>query len=79
MIFLKVGEIEDAFQLNDSCFEAKYGFAKPSKDASIVTHCLKGGRASKAQKSLEELGFTNVKVYAGSFTDWKANGGDIVE
>ena len=30
-----------------------------------------------AKGQLEELGFKNVRVYEGSFLDWKARGGDI--
>ena len=28
-------------------------------------------------KGLEKQGYSNVQNYAGSFKDWKANGGDI--
>ena len=50
---------------------------KPTKENSIVTTCLVGGRANKAKIGLEEQGYKNVKVYPGSFTDWKASGGDV--
>ena len=70
-------EITDAFQLDAEGFKSKYGFDKPAQDAAIVTHCLKGGRAAKAKEALDSQGFSNVQVYSGSFTDWKAQGGDI--
>ena len=72
-----VPEIDTAFQMDDASFKAKYGFDKPAKDAPIVTHCMVGGRSQKAMKGLEIQGYTNVQSYAGSFKDWKANGGDI--
>ena len=70
-------ELDFAFQMDDTSFKAKYGFDKPAKEAPIVTHCMVGGRSSKAMKGLENQGYTNVQSYAGSFKDWKANGGDI--
>ena len=63
--------------MDDAFFKAKYGFDKPAKENSIVTTCLVGGPANKAKLGLEEQGYKNVKVYAGSFTDWKASGGDV--
>jgi len=64
-----------ALNLDEGDFEAKYGFAKPAKDAKLVTHCMKGGRAGKGAKALTDAGWTNVVVYVGSFNDWKANDG----
>ena len=42
-------QLEEAISLSDADFVARYGFAKPQKDAEIVTHCIGGGRAGKAQ------------------------------
>merc|ERR1711899_92112 len=70
-------EMNAAFQMDDASFKAKYGFEKPTKGAPIVTSCHIGGRANKAKQGLEEQGYTDVKVYSGSFTDWKASGGEI--
>ena len=66
-----------AFLMDDASFKAKYGFDKPVKEDSIVTSCKVGGRANKGKVFLEEQGYPDVKVYPGSFTDWKASGGDI--
>lgn len=75
--FFTVSEVSTAFALDEDAFKTKYGLGKPAKDAALVTHCLKGGRAAKGQEAMAELGFTGVQVYAGSFTDWKANGGQV--
>ena len=72
-----VPEMNTAFQMDDASFKDKYGFDKPTKGAPIVTSCHIGGRANKAKQGLEEQGYTDVKVYSGSFTDWKASGGEI--
>ena len=66
----------DCLNLEESEFKSKYGFEKPGKTENLATHCNKGGRAGKAQKQLEENGFSNVKVYSG-FKDWKENNGKI--
>ena len=42
-------QLEEAISLSDEDFVERYGFAKPQKDAEIVTHCIGGGRAGKAQ------------------------------
>ena len=70
-----LNDIPTAFGLSDEEFKSKYGFDKPAKDAAIVTSCKIGGRAAKGGTMLENLGFTNVKVYGGSFTDWQKNNG----
>jgi rhodanese-related sulfurtransferase len=77
IIFL-VDEISDAFKLDAAAFEAKYSFPKPdpAKDA-IVTHCMGGGRATKASNALKEMGYGNAVPYMGSFKDWVANGGAV--
>ena len=77
LLAFSVPEMDAAFQMDNASFKAKYGFNKPSKEAPIVTTCLVGGRSNKAKQGLEMQGYTNVKSYAGSFTDWKAKGGDI--
>ncbi len=74
-----VPEVEAAFNMDEAAFKEKYGFDKPAKDAAIVTHCLKGGRAAKGADAMTNLGYSNVKVYAGSFTDWKEKGGEVTQ
>ncbi|XP_069991766.1 rhodanese domain-containing protein CG4456 [Penaeus vannamei] len=70
-------ELESAMDMAEDAFEAKYGLKKPTKTTPIVTHCTKGGRARKAGDLLKSMGY-NARVYAGSFNDWKANGGPVL-
>ncbi|CAL4119639.1 unnamed protein product [Meganyctiphanes norvegica] len=72
-------QMDSDLSLDDASFMSKYGFAKPSLDAPLVTHCGKGGRARRAYNLLHEKGFTNHRLYAGSFQDWVKNGGDVVK
>ena len=57
LFFSAVGELEDAIKMNDTAFEAKYGFAKPSTEQTLVTHCQMGRRAIKAGDALAEKGY----------------------
>ncbi|XP_045137972.1 putative thiosulfate sulfurtransferase, mitochondrial [Portunus trituberculatus] len=73
---LPIGELEDAFELDDDTFQAKYGFAKPSAEQTLVTHCQMGGRARRAGDALAKKGL-QARVYVGSFGDWTAKGGKV--
>ena len=65
--------------LSEAEFEATYGFPKPGHDAAVVTHCIGGGRAGKAEALLQKLGFEKAKAYPGSFSDWAKQGGPVEE
>jgi len=41
-----------------------------SKDAEIVTYCQGAYRAANTYVSLKKMGFTNVRVYLGSWGEW---------
>ena len=41
-----------------------------SKDAEIVTYCQGAYRAANTYVSLKKIGFTNVRVYLGSWGEW---------
>ena len=66
--------------LPDSDFSERFGFQKPSADADdvpIVVTCLRGGRAEMANTAFQDLGYSNTRVYRGSFLDWVAKGGPV--
>merc|ERR1712126_632678 len=75
---LPLPDVTEAFQLEASVFHKKYGVSLPDKlsDGLILT-CRSGRRSLIAKGQLEELGFNNIKVYQGSFLDWKAKGGHV--
>ena len=68
----------NGFQLSNTDFKEQYGFEKPLNSVNIVVSCYSGVRASKAAKHLKKLGYSNIKVYLGSFSDWVARGGTII-
>jgi len=43
----------------------------PERSSEIILYCAGGTRSALAARSLEELGYTNVKSMAGGFTAWK--------
>ncbi|CAG9092816.1 unnamed protein product [Plutella xylostella] len=51
-------------------FLALYGRPKPARDAELIVYCTVGIRAARAQQTAASLGYTNVKNYRGSYTDW---------
>ena len=74
---LPLPEIGNAVGMSAEQFKEKYNFEQPAKDASIITHCKMGGRASKAIDALKDAGFFNLQLYQGSYNDWTAQGGEV--
>ena len=60
-------------------FYGMYGLIRPSYNDEFVVSCKTGHRASKAAEYLLSLGYRKVIVYQGSFNDWVANGGEIIQ
>lgn len=58
-------------------FASQLGFNKPALDEPIVVTCLAGVRARTAQLALMAVGYSNVRVYVGSFEDWLEQGGKV--
>jgi rhodanese-related sulfurtransferase len=48
----------------------KIGVAFPPDDCDIVLYCGTGGRSALAAKSLDEMGFQNVKSMDGGIVAW---------
>ncbi len=73
------GHIPTSVLIPDSKFEEMTGMLPEAKDQMLIFYC--GGYACKlSHKSAfkaEKMGYTNVKVYAAGFPDWKENGGSV--
>ncbi len=50
-----------------------YGDQGLSANDPIVVYCQSGVRATAAAEVLEQAGYTNVKVYKGSWADWTSD------
>ncbi|XP_071527782.1 rhodanese domain-containing protein CG4456-like [Panulirus ornatus] len=76
---LPLPEIEEAIKLSEDEFMRKYGFPKPMPEATnVVLTCRSGRRIQVAWKKLEPLGYCNVRLYFGSYLDWKARNGPLI-
>ncbi|MDV7145414.1 rhodanese-like domain-containing protein [Tropicimonas sp. TH_r6] len=73
------GHIPTSVLIPDSKFAEMTDMLPEAKDQMLIFYC--GGYACKlSHKSAfkaEEMGYTNVKVYAAGFPDWKEKGGSV--
>ena len=67
------------FRISNESVWDNEGLYAPEKDALIYIYCKKGSRGALAAKSLESMGYTNVKNIDGGFNAWKVAYPDDVE
>nr|WP_230470501.1 molybdopterin-synthase adenylyltransferase MoeB [Lujinxingia vulgaris] len=68
------GHIEGAEFIPRGQLDLKIETAVPRRDTPIVLYCAGGTRSALAARSLQELGYSDVKSMAGGFTAWKRSG-----
>ena len=68
------GSIAGAVWIPRGFLEARIEKHVADRAASIVIYCASGNRSLFGQRSLAELGYTNVRSLAGGFTAWKRAG-----
>jgi molybdopterin/thiamine biosynthesis adenylyltransferase/rhodanese-related sulfurtransferase len=68
------GMIPGSVHIPRGFLESKIERTVPDRDAPVVVYCASGNRSLFAQRSLAELGYTNVRSLAGGFTGWKRAG-----
>jgi molybdopterin/thiamine biosynthesis adenylyltransferase/rhodanese-related sulfurtransferase len=68
------GYIPGARWISRGFLEQRIEDQVPEKSAEIVLYCAGGTRSALGARSLEELGYTNVKSMAGGFSAWKRAG-----
>lgn len=59
--------------------EQEERFAGISKDQSLIVYCGSGVTATPNIIALKEAGYKNVRLYAGSYSDWVSYEGNRVE
>jgi len=57
-------------ELSDREFEILYRVKKPKLDDNLIFSCRTGNRSNQAIQQILPLGYTNVKNYKGSWTEW---------
>src|SRR5580698_3575446 len=68
------GAIAGAIWIPRGFLESKIEKLAPDRAAPIVVYCAGGNRSLFAQRTLAELGYTNVRSLAGGFGGWKRAG-----
>ncbi|XP_047468616.1 uncharacterized protein LOC125024897 [Penaeus chinensis] len=72
-------EFKTAFNLSPEEFLKKYDFVKPEpEDENVVLTCRSGRRILLAWDAIEPLGYCKVRLYFGSYLDWKARGAPLI-
>jgi molybdopterin/thiamine biosynthesis adenylyltransferase/rhodanese-related sulfurtransferase len=68
------GYIPGAHWISRGFLEQRIEDQVPERGAEIVVYCAGGTRSALSARTLEELGYTNVKSLAGGFAAWKRAG-----
>jgi molybdopterin/thiamine biosynthesis adenylyltransferase/rhodanese-related sulfurtransferase len=68
------GHIPGALHVPRSFLESRIESAVPDRERAIVVYCASGNRSAFATRTLEELGYNDVRNLAGGYVDWKRNG-----
>lgn len=68
------GAIPGAVWIPRGFLEARIEKTVADRGAPVVIYCASGNRSLFAQRTLAELGYTNVRSLAGGFTAWKRAG-----
>jgi molybdopterin/thiamine biosynthesis adenylyltransferase/rhodanese-related sulfurtransferase len=68
------GHIPGAVHIPRGSLESRIEATAPDRDRAIVVYCSSGNRSAFAAKTLDELGYADVRSLAGGFVDWKRNG-----
>jgi len=70
----KAGHIQGAKNIDISSGDFEAQLAKLDKSQPTLVHCQAGGRSTRALKTLEKLGFTQVIHLDDGFGGWEAAG-----
>jgi len=68
------GSIRGAVWIPRGFLESRIEKHAPDRTGAIVIYCASGNRSLFATRSLNELGYSQVKSLAGGFSGWKRNG-----
>jgi len=81
---LQGGFLPGALNIPRGLLELKADLAFPMREArladrdqEIIIYCASGGRSLLAGKTLQVMGFTNVKSMAGGFAKWQQEDHEI--
>lgn len=72
----EAGHARGAVHMGKGVIERDIEKAIPDPDAEIILYCGGGFRSALTAKSLQEMGYRNVKSMAGGWRAWEAAGGE---
>jgi len=64
------GHIPGAINIPFDAIRSQPGMLDQYRDRTIVTYCMKGGRAYSALESLEQAGYTKLGHLQGDYLGW---------
>ena len=68
------GHLPGAVHVPRGFLESRIEGLVPDRSRPVVLYCAGGNRSAFAAKTLQELGYEDVRSLAGGYTDWKRNG-----
>jgi sulfur-carrier protein adenylyltransferase/sulfurtransferase len=68
------GHIPGALHVPRAYLESRIESAVPDHERPVVVYCASGNRSAFATRTLEEMGYTDVRNLTGGYVDWKRNG-----
>ncbi len=68
------GYIPGATWIPRGFLESRIEDVLPERDAPVILYCAGGNRSAFAARSLQEMGYTNVKSLEGGYSAWKRAG-----
>lgn len=71
------GHAPGAAHIPRGYLESRIESAAPDRSRPVILYCASGNRSAFGAKSLQELGYEQVRSLAGGFTEWKRNGFDV--
>jgi molybdopterin/thiamine biosynthesis adenylyltransferase/rhodanese-related sulfurtransferase len=74
----ETGHIPGAVHVPRGYLESRIERAVPDRSAPVLLYCAAGNRSAFAAKTLEELGYEDVRSVAGGIDDWKRDGLPVV-
>lgn len=67
---LPLSSLEKTLKLSADAFKQQIGYSKPDKSQEIVFYCKAGVRSTNASNIAEQLGYSEIGNYKGSWNDW---------
>lgn len=74
----RAGHLPDAIHIPRGYLELQVDAKLPDKKAPVVIYCAGGNRSALAAATLDNLGYSNILVLTGGFTNWRDSGLPVV-